>query len=113
LHELGIASEILDVALSEAQRHGAAKVSEVRLRVGVLRAVEPEHLRFLFGHLARGTPADGAVVAVEEVPVRVKCAACGVSEAYSAVWLCPRCQAADVEVTGGEALEIVSIDIYK
>jgi len=79
--------------------------------VGVLRAIEPEHLSFLFGHLAHGTPADGANLSIEEVPVRVECAACGASEARSFVWECPRCNGSSIEVTGGDSLDIVSIDI--
>lgn len=111
MHELGIAGEILDIALSEAERHQAKTVSEIRLRVGVLRAIEPDHLSFLFGHLAHGTPADGANLAIEEVPVRVECASCGVSEARSFVWECPRCKGSCIDVKGGDSLEIVSLDI--
>jgi len=111
LHELSLAAEILDIALSEANRHEATRVEEIRLRVGVLRAVEPEHLRFLFGHLARGTPADGARLSVEEAPVRVECAACGVSESLAAVWTCPRCDGAAISLKGGDSLDVVAIDL--
>ena len=75
MHELGVAGEILDVALSEADRHAAGKVTSIRLRVGVLRAIEPGNLSFLFGHLARGTAAEGALLEIEEEPVRVECGA--------------------------------------
>jgi hydrogenase nickel incorporation protein HypA/HybF len=113
LHELGIAAEILDIALSEADRHQANKVTEIRLRVGVLRAVEPEHLSFMFGHLARGTLADGALLSVEEAPVQVECASCGVYESFTAVWACPRCNGFGIDVKGGDSLDIISIDICK
>jgi hydrogenase nickel insertion protein HypA len=113
LHELGIAAEILDIALSEAERHQAKRVAEIRLRVGVLRAVEPEHLAFMFRHLASGTPADGALLSVEEAPVQVECASCGVSESFAAVWTCPRCNGSGIDMKGGESLDIISIDICK
>ena len=89
MHELGIATEILDIALTEAERHAAKKVTSIRLRVGVLRSIEPENLSFLFEHLARGTPAEGALLEIEEEPVRVECEACGVSEAPSFTWEWP------------------------
>jgi hydrogenase nickel incorporation protein HypA/HybF len=111
LHELGIAAEILDIALFEADRHQASRVAEIRLRVGVLRAIEPDHLSFMFSHLARGTLADGALLSVEEAPVRVECATCGVSESFAVVWACPRCNGAGIDVKGGDALEVISIDI--
>jgi hydrogenase nickel incorporation protein HypA/HybF len=111
LHELGVANEILDVALAEADRHAAKKVTSILLRVGVLRAIEPDHLFFLFAHLSHGTPADGALLEIREEPVRVECPACGVLEARSLPWECPRCKGSGVTATGGDSLEIVSLEI--
>jgi hydrogenase nickel incorporation protein HypA/HybF len=112
LHELGVAIEILDVALSEAnRRYAGKKVTSIRLRVGVLRAIEPENLSFLFGHLARGTPAEGARLEIEEEPIRVECEACGVLESSAFACECPRCKGANVSVSGGDSLSILSLDI--
>lgn len=111
MHELGIAEEILGVVLSEAGRNQAKKVSAIRLRVGVVRAIEPEQMAFIFEHIARDTPAEGAVLHIEEVPVRVECATCGVMEARSFAWECPKCKGFEISVQGGDTLEIVSIDI--
>jgi Zn finger protein HypA/HybF (possibly regulating hydrogenase expression) len=77
----------------------------------VLRAIEPENLSFLFGHLARGTPAEGARLEIVEEPIRIECAACGVSEARSFTFECPRCKGSGVSVTGGDSLSILSLDI--
>jgi hydrogenase nickel incorporation protein HypA/HybF len=111
MHELGVAGEILDVALTEANRHAAKKVASIRLRVGVLRAIEPENLSFLFEHLARGTPAEGARLEIIEEPIRVECPACGLSEARAFTCECPSCHGPDVSVTGGDSLSILSLDI--
>jgi len=111
LHELGVANEVLAVVLSEAERNGARQVTTVTLRVGVLRAIEPEHLSFLFSHLAHGTPADGARLEIREEPVRVECPACGVLEARSMPWECPRCKGTGFVAAGGDSLEIVSLEI--
>jgi hydrogenase nickel incorporation protein HypA/HybF len=111
VHELGIANEILGIALAEAERHAAKKVTSIRLRVGVLRAIEPEHLSFLFAHLAHGTPADGARLEILEEPVRVECPACGSLESPSIVWECPRCKGSVAAATGGDSLEIVSLEV--
>lgn len=111
MHELGVASEILDVALSEADRNAAKKVTSIRLRVGVLRAIEPENLSFLFGHLARGTPAEGALLEIVEEPVRVECGTCGESEVRAFTVDCPRCHGSNIRVTCGDSLRILSLDI--
>lgn len=106
-----MANEILGVVLSEAERHAARRVASVILRVGVLRAVEPEHLCFLFSHLAHGTLADGARLEIQEEPVRVECVDCGKTEARSFAWECPRCKGSGITVQGGDSLEIVSLEI--
>jgi hydrogenase nickel incorporation protein HypA/HybF len=111
MHELGVANEILGVAVSEAERHGSRKVSSIRLRVGVLRAIEPGNLSFLFEHVARGTVAEGATLEIDEEPVRVECPSCGVSDARSMPWECPTCGGAGLSATGGDALEIVFLEI--
>ncbi len=111
MHELGIAEEIRDIVVAEAARHQAEKVTTIRLRVGVIRAIEPEQLTFIFEHVARGTPAEGAVLSIEEVPARVVCAACGTIETRSFTWECPQCKGYDISVTGGDDLDIVSIDL--
>lgn len=111
MHELGIAEEILGIVVAEAARNQAKKVTTIRLRVGVVRAIEPEQMTFIFDHIARDTPAEGAALHIEEVPVRVECASCGVMEAHAFAWECPKCKGYEISVTGGDALEIVSIDV--
>ncbi len=111
MHELGIAEEILDIVTAEAARHQAKKVTAIRMRVGVIRAIEPEHLNFIFEHIAHDTPADGATLSIEEMPVTVECASCGISETRSFAWECPKCKGYEISVKGGDVLEIVSVDI--
>ncbi len=111
MHELGIAVEVLDAAVAEAKRHGASKVVGLTLRVGVLRGVVPESLSFLFGHVAKGTIAEGARMEIEEEPIRVVCRACGPSEGMEFTLECPACGRPWNAVEGGDSLRIVSIEI--
>ncbi len=111
MHELGIAEEILAVALAESVRHENGKVTAVRLKVGVLRGVVPENLLFLFGHLAQGTPAEDAVMTIEEEPVHVECPFCGTNESRTFVMECPLCKRDGVTVDGGDSLLVVSLDL--
>jgi hydrogenase nickel incorporation protein HypA/HybF len=111
LHELGIATEILAIALAEAKKHGGGRITAVNLRVGVLRGIVPEHLLFLFGHVARGTIAEGARLEIEEEPIRYECEACGPSEARAIPLGCPACGRPCGNVRGGDSLRVASIDI--
>ena len=65
MHEMsllrGLMSQIERIALG----HGANRVSVVRLRLGPLAHIEPDHLRDHFVAAARGTAADGARLDIE------------------------------------------------
>jgi hydrogenase nickel incorporation protein HypA/HybF len=111
VHEFGIAGEILDVVHSEAAKHEAKKVTVVTVRVGVLRGIVPENLRFLFENLATGTIAEGAPLMIEEEPVVIECGACGTTEAGAMTWECPACKSPGISVRGGDSLRIVSFDM--
>jgi hydrogenase nickel incorporation protein HypA/HybF len=111
VHELGVASEILGIVLSESARHKANKVTRVKLRVGVLRGIVPENLLFLFSHIARGTPAENAALEIEEETVRVECGSCGTSESPSFVMECPACGGSGIKVGCGDSLLVVSIEM--
>jgi hydrogenase nickel incorporation protein HypA/HybF len=76
VHELSIMQSALDQALDEASKAGAHRVSEIRLRIGVLSGVVPEALQFAFEALSDGTPAAGATLTIEPVPARFWCEPC-------------------------------------
>lgn len=111
MHELGIANEVLAVALSEAGKHGAEKVVRVTLSIGVLRGIVPDTLSFLFGHVGAGTIADGAELVVDEVPLTVVCQACGNVPARELVISCPKCGGDAITLLGGDELRISTIDV--
>jgi len=111
VHELGIAGEILNVVLSEAANHEAKKVTTVTVKVGILRGIVPENLRFLFENLARGTIVEGAALAVEEEPIVIECGECGTTEAGAMIWECPACKCPGISVKGGDSLRIISVNL--
>ena len=120
MHELSLARAILDAAL----RHGdGQRVLSVRMRAGRLRQAVPESLRFYFGIVAQGTPAEGAELELEPVDALLRCRECGrewdpapgpalTEGELMAVpsFRCPGCGAGG-EVVRGEELEVESIVI--
>ena len=111
MHELGIATEIVAAAVSEAQKHGAVKITTVTIRVGVLRGIVPDSVRMFFEYAVKGTLAEGAALEIEEEPVLVSCRDCGDTPASGLTVSCPACGRDGVAVKGGDSLRIVSIDI--
>ena len=112
MHEFSMAASIRDVVLEEARRHRACGVREVRCRVGAMRQVVPELLRSAFSACCDGTAVAGARLILESEPIRLACKACGADEdCQEVVFVCPQCASADIQLAGGEALEIVSLNI--
>src|SRR3954452_16572973 len=107
MHELSIADAVVQIVNRHA---GGRRVSKVELRVGHLRQVVPSALAFAFELVAKGTPAEGAELALEEVPAAGRCRACGAESELDGFPLrCGRCGDLDVEVIRGEELLVDSL----
>jgi hydrogenase nickel incorporation protein HypA/HybF len=109
MHELSVATAVLNTALKHAEDR---RVSVVNLRVGRLRQVVPDSLLFYFEIVARDTPCEGAELQLEEIEARLRCSECERRwEPEIPAFRCPQCGSADVEVTAGEELEVQFIEI--
>lgn len=111
MHEFSIAQSLLNIVLEEAQRHGAARVSRVHVKVGAFSNVVVDSLRFSFDMIKEDTPAAEAELEVEEVPLRGLCRDCGAELNMSQpVFECPHCHSSEVEFTQGQELYIDYIE---
>lgn len=113
MHEFGIAQGILETVLAEAVKHEAKRVTAIELLVGEFNNVVEDALRFNLEALSRGTLAEGAELAIKCEALELKCGKCGKRGApqEKLVIRCPHCGSIAVEVTGGEALNVVSIEV--
>jgi hydrogenase nickel incorporation protein HypA/HybF len=113
VHELSIASAIVDRAERTARDHGAAAVDAVILRIGELAGVVPDALRFSFGLVTEGTLLAGAELIVQEVRARAWCERC--ADAFGVgsppALLCPRCARPAERVLCGRELELVAVNL--
>jgi hydrogenase nickel incorporation protein HypA/HybF len=109
MHELSLADAIVQICCEHAR---GRRVVSVELRVGRLRQVVPGSLCFAFALIAQGTPIEGAELAIEEVPVRVSCSACGAETEVEAFPLaCRSCGGLHVAVVAGEEFRVESLEI--
>jgi hydrogenase nickel incorporation protein HypA/HybF len=112
MHEYSIMQNALNAALREARLAGAARVHAIRLRIGVLSGVVPDALRFAFEALTPGTAAEGALLAIEEVPARFWCAACRREFVSANLFAeCPDCHGPSGELRSGRELELTSMEV--
>jgi hydrogenase nickel incorporation protein HypA/HybF len=112
MHEYSILQSALTQALREARLAGAARVHEIRLRVGVLSGVVPEALQFAFEALTPGTLAEGALLTIDEVPARFWCAPCAREFVSKNLYSeCPDCNTPSNELRAGRELELSSMEV--
>ncbi len=65
MHEISLLRGLMSQIEAVARRHRGQRVRAVRLKLGPLAHIEPEHLRDHFIEAARGTLAEGARLDIE------------------------------------------------
>ena len=112
MHELGIASSVLDAVRAEAARHAGARPSRVGVRIGEWAGVDTESLRFCFDALVAGSDLDGLKLDLDYRPRRHRCVACGSEFAVQGYdTMCPQCQNADTRMVSGAELDIAYLEL--
>ena len=110
MHEMSIATGLLESVLDAAAAHGAGRIEKVELHVGAMRLVVPEALEMAWSIVSEGTAAAGARLNLKEVPVKAKCRACGnVFAPQIGEFLCRRCGQAVVDIIEGDDIILRSI----
>ncbi|MEU1422425.1 hydrogenase maturation nickel metallochaperone HypA [Kitasatospora sp. NPDC086009] len=111
MHEMSIATAVVEQVDAAARDHGAVAVEKVRLQVGELAGVVPSALDFCFELACAGTLVEGAKLETEAVAARARCTPCGVEWAVGMPpdLGCPRCGGARVELLAGRELQILGV----
>ncbi|MGV9404363.1 hydrogenase maturation nickel metallochaperone HypA [Streptomyces sp. NPDC003667] len=112
MHELSIATAIVEQAEEIARADGADDVSAVTVRVGELAGVVPDALRFAFEVARDGTALAGARLVVEQVTAQAWCGGCAEEFAVGMppFFWCPRCDRPSQELRSGRELEITEVE---
>lgn len=112
MHEMALCESIRSIIEDQARHQDFVRVSRVALEVGPLAGVEVEALKFGFDVAMRGSPAEGAALEIVETPATAWCMPCGVNvpiaERYAP---CPHCGSHQLQVTGGEELQIKELEV--
>jgi hydrogenase nickel incorporation protein HypA/HybF len=113
MHELSIALSILEAAAEERRRHGSARVTAIRVRIGPLAGVVTEALLSAFELARMGWIFPAVRLEIEQAPLTIHCARCGTERlAESTQRLhCAHCGAAGERVISGRQLEFVRMEI--
>jgi hydrogenase nickel incorporation protein HypA/HybF len=113
VHELSIASNLVEIVTEAARDAGAKRVIAVHLRLGALAGVAIESLRFCYEVATENTFLAGSQLVVEYLPVVVHCSKCDREMEILRVqhFGCPLCGTPSADIRQGQELEIESIEI--
>lgn len=116
MHEVGIASSILEAGHKETQRRPGAKLIGIGVRIGVLSGVDIDALRFAFECITSATEDEKVVFTAESCPRMNRCEEC--ANEFSSPQLspftdapCPRCHSARTRFVSGDQLDIAFVEV--
>ena len=115
MHELQVMKRILDIALEHAEGHQVRRIAVIHLRIGALSDLEDEWLQRYFDYLSRGTPAERARLAIERMPIVVRCSGCSKSFEVEKPALdaaaCPSCGESRCELVSGREYVVANMEV--
>ena len=76
MHELAICQDVIAQVERIAQQHQAIAIERIEMQIGPLSGVEAPLLKSAFTIACSGTIAENAELAIESMPIKVKCRSC-------------------------------------
>lgn len=110
MHEMAIATSIVEQAVAAAREAGAVAIETVEVEIGRMRLVVPEALEVAFTCASEGTMAEGAKLSIIEVAMLAECRSCGRQFTPEIdLYVCPGCGEADARIIAGNDMILRSL----
>jgi len=111
LHELSIASNLIDIVNQAVDGQNVSRVTSLRIVIGEMSTVVPDCLAFAFEVVSKGTVAENAQLDFEKKPLIGRCRDCGKEfHIQDYVFRCPECQSPKIEIVSGKEFMLKSIE---
>ena len=112
MHEMSLCEGIRNLIAEQATIHKFAKVKRVRLEIGAFSGVEKPALAFAFDVVMKGSPAEGALLEMEDLAGTALCYDCAVtSEIQNRLDRCPNCGSGKMLVQTGSEMRIKDLEV--
>ncbi len=112
MHELSIATHILELAEEEARKAGCSKIINIELEIGELAGVMQDALLFGFEAVRKESMATEATLSIITRQAKAKCSGCGFSFPVQSYFdPCPNCDNTLHTLEQGEELRLVAVDV--
>lgn len=113
MHELSIATAVIDEVTRQVAAAGGGRVRSITLRIGRLSMIQAGTLRGCFELAAADTALAGARLECVDVPVRIWCPACRAERELPGIQrlACPACGRPCGDIRAGRELDLESIEL--
>ncbi|HLI06265.1 MAG TPA: hydrogenase maturation nickel metallochaperone HypA [Ktedonobacteraceae bacterium] len=113
MHELAIAESIVEAVRAKAAECSAARVTNVRIKVGEASGIVTDSLTFCFEMVASLDPIlAGSQLSIDRAPHRAWCRRCAAGfSVTNFVARCPTCGEWSKQVISGTELQILDMEI--
>ena len=112
MHELGIASAILESVQQQAERHPQGRITKVGIKLGELSGVDGDALQFGFEVLVKDTEWESVVLDMEYIPRIQRCSKCAYEFRMTEFDpRCPLCGEFDTRCVSGDELDIAYMEV--
>ena len=112
MHELSVASNIIDIVQRSVPPESLPAIQSVNIRLGTQAGVVSDSLLFYFDILKVDTAFKNARLGIEDVPFVIFCVLCGKTlPNETGLLICPECGGTKTRVVSGTELEIADIEL--
>ena len=112
MHEIGVASGILDLVRQHVPASQGPRVRAIRIQIGEMSGVVADSLVFAFDAIAAGTPYAHAFLDIEPTPARGGCTSCGATfDLALPRFVCPVCGGRAIAMLSGRELQVLSVEV--
>ena len=111
MHEMAVTQSVLNIALEEGKKAGAARITAIRICMGEYSDIVPVILKEYFAIAAKGTAAQGAQLILRRTPVTMRCRACGWQGPVDKLHIqCGACGKTDLALLTGRDFYVESLE---
>jgi hydrogenase nickel incorporation protein HypA/HybF len=112
MHELSVATNILDTVRRSVPLQAQYSVHSVNIRLGTQAGVVSDSLLFCFDILKSDLGFKNASLNIENVPFSIFCGSCNETlRNDSGLLVCPLCGGTDTTIASGTELQIVDVEL--
>jgi hydrogenase nickel incorporation protein HypA/HybF len=110
MHETSLAQSVIDSVMREMTARHLDAVQKIVLRVGPWSGVMPEALQFNYEVLRADTPLAHTELVIQETSLHAHCTACQFDFIIADLNACPRCRSEQIQLNGGDELDIAFLE---